>query len=798
MSHPEFSSEGPYGQQLGIEIWRIENMLPKRVDKKDFGTFYTGDSYILLHTKKQGTALVHDIHFWLGKESTKDEIGAAALKTVELDDSLGGEPVQYREVQEHESQKFLTLFKGGVSYVEGGVDSAFKKVERDVYRKRLLHCKGKKAVRVTEVEPVCSSLNKGDVFILDCGLKIYQWNGPEANRMEKAKGLDVALKIRDQERGGRAEIVIVEDDTEDFWTELGGKGKVAEADEAGSDEQFEKSSKEALKLFRVCDESGTLEVTQVGSHPLTKEMLDTNDCFIVSDQTEIFVWVGKGATKQEKTEAMKHAQTFLEQQNLPMWTPITRVIEGGETPLFKEKFKWPVEVPAHKLQGEKEYVKKEDKAVDVSTMHMSKMSIDEGPDDGTGSLKVWRIVNFEKVEVPKEQHGQLWAGDSFIHLYTYMKGTREQYILYFWQGKDSTADERGASALLTTQIDDELGGAAVQVRCVQNKEPPHFLKLFNGRLIIHSGGCPSGFASGKGEDDWEYETEGLFRVRGTTPAATRATEIPVDAANLNSNDAFVLNLGDKQWVWIGKGASAEEKESAVVVAKTINDNRTSTLMIEGEEEEAFWTALGGKKEYANDPALQDEEREPRLFQGSNATGSFRVEEIFNFDQDDLDKDDCFILDTFNEVTVWVGAGSNETEKKMAMETAINYVKEAKDGRDPDCPILVVQQGNEPTMFTAYFPEWDVEKARSGEDPYARKLRELGQAGPVKAEAALNDYSRKYTYKELLERPAQCDKTQLELYLEDDEFATVFGMSRADYEKMPKWKKQNLKKKVNLF
>ena len=42
----------------------------------------------------------------------------AAYKTVELDDSLGGAPVQHREVQNHESKLFISYFPKGVQYVE--------------------------------------------------------------------------------------------------------------------------------------------------------------------------------------------------------------------------------------------------------------------------------------------------------------------------------------------------------------------------------------------------------------------------------------------------------------------------------------------------------------------------------------------------------------------------------------------------------------------------------------------------------------------------------------------------------
>ena len=52
-------------------------------------------------------------------------------------------------------------------------------------------------------------MNSGDCFILDLGLTIYVWNGGSAGLMEKRKALDVARRIRDEERGGRAALEVM-------------------------------------------------------------------------------------------------------------------------------------------------------------------------------------------------------------------------------------------------------------------------------------------------------------------------------------------------------------------------------------------------------------------------------------------------------------------------------------------------------------------------------------------------------------------------------------------------------------
>ena len=77
---------------------------------------------------------------------------------------------------------------------------------KDKYDARLLQCKGARTVRVSEVPLSNKSLNSGDVFILDLGLSIYVFNAPGANRMERAKGTEVANQINSDERSGRAKV----------------------------------------------------------------------------------------------------------------------------------------------------------------------------------------------------------------------------------------------------------------------------------------------------------------------------------------------------------------------------------------------------------------------------------------------------------------------------------------------------------------------------------------------------------------------------------------------------------------
>tara|TARA_R110002050_G_scaffold216901_1_gene352955 strand:+ start:279 stop:671 length:393 start_codon:yes stop_codon:yes gene_type:complete len=70
------------GREIGVRIWRVEAFELNAWPEESYGEFYRGDSYIILHTYGHGSALFHDIYFWIGSESTQDEYGTAAIKAV--------------------------------------------------------------------------------------------------------------------------------------------------------------------------------------------------------------------------------------------------------------------------------------------------------------------------------------------------------------------------------------------------------------------------------------------------------------------------------------------------------------------------------------------------------------------------------------------------------------------------------------------------------------------------------------------------------------------------------------------
>ena len=118
------------GEKPGLQIWRIEQLEPVALPTDEYGTFRMGDAYICLKTTGKKSGYKWDLYFWLGEESTAEVQKVAAYKTTDLDDKLGGDLIQHREVQGHESEKFMSCFPSVewpvAAGAKGGTDGTFK------------------------------------------------------------------------------------------------------------------------------------------------------------------------------------------------------------------------------------------------------------------------------------------------------------------------------------------------------------------------------------------------------------------------------------------------------------------------------------------------------------------------------------------------------------------------------------------------------------------------------------------------------------------------------------------------
>lgn len=320
------------GQKPGVQIWRIKKFKVTHQQKEDYGKFYNGDSYIILNTYKKPDSdeLLYDVHFWIGQFSTQDEYGTAAYKTVELDTLLDDKPVQHREVMKHESDLFKSYFSS-ITLLEGGCDSGFRHVKPEEYKLRLLHFqKVKRNIVVKEVAPYHQNLNSGDVFILDNGLEIFQWNGKTCNKDEKFKAVQYLQDLKST-RGGKPKVESLDErdisTSHKFYELLHGGDAPDNKDEGDDSDSFTPT------LLKLSDEGGTLDMTVVSEGSIPKDMLRSEDVFIADNGKEVFVWVGKGASEDEKKNGLTYAHNYLQSSKHPL-VPVTVLKEGQKNDAF--------------------------------------------------------------------------------------------------------------------------------------------------------------------------------------------------------------------------------------------------------------------------------------------------------------------------------------------------------------------------------------------------------------------------------------------------------------------------------
>ncbi|KAJ1697999.1 hypothetical protein LUZ63_006511 [Rhynchospora breviuscula] len=756
------------GQKAGLEIWRIENLKPVPVPKDTYGKFFVGDSYIILKTTaiKNGS-LRHEIHYWLGKDTSQDEAGAAAIKTVELDAALGGRAVQHREIQGNETDKFLSYFKPCIFPQPGGAASGFKHVEvnAEEHVTRLYVCKGKHVVHVKEVPFARSSLNHEDIFILDTKSKIFQFNGSNSSIQERAKALEVVQYIKDTYHGGKCDIAAVDDgklmadaDAGEFWGFFGGFAPLPRRTASDDGGKVQVTSAKLLGI-----RGGKLE--PVSADTLSRELLETNKCYVLDCGAELHVWTGRSTSLEERKAAIAAAEELIREENRHK-SNLTRVIEGFETVMFKSKFdKWPqtTEVAVSDEGRGKVAALLKKQGLNVKGL-MKTTPTKEEPQpfiDCTGNLEVWRVNGTEKTLLSGSDSTKFYSGDCYIFQYTYPGDDTDEILIGTWFGKKSTEDERTSAISLATKMNEALKSQGVLARFYEGKEPIQFFAIFQS-LAVFKGGLSTGYKNyitenGISDDTYSEEGLALFRVQGTGPENMQAIQVDPVAASLNSSYSYILHGGNTVFTWSGGLATTLDHELAERQLDVIKPNLQTKTQKEGTESDQFWSMLGGKAEYPSQKIVKEQEGDPRLFSCTFSKGDLKVKEIYNFSQDDLMTEDIFILDCHTDVFVWVGQNVDTKIKSQSFTIGEKFLELDlnMESISKETPLFVMTEGFEPSFFTRFF-KWDSAKSLMHGNSFQRKLAILknGVAPTVERPKRRTPVSSQSGRSSVQEKPSQ--------------------------------------------
>eukprot|EP00795_Rhopilema_esculentum_P002286 gene2286-17900_t len=398
----------------------------------------------------------------------------------------------------------------------------------------------------------------------------------------------------------------------------------------------------------------------------------------------------------------------------------------------------------------------------------------------TNEIKVWRIVEKISTKVPEEEFGFFFAAESYIVRWSFqymrtgirnIKGGKSKQddigrdcLLYFyWQGKDCTVADKGTAALMMSEIDSDEGP---QMLVTQGQEPPAFFQLFDDGMVVNLG---------RHSEDSKFKNTRMYFIRNDDEGEACMVEIPVTSANLRSRGSIILCDPPEKtiYLWHGVKATEDMQDRGVKCAKGFRD-RIKTLyqkkfkikeMLEGEEEDTFWDALGDDEDYVSYLGVKKEfDFTPRCFNFASMHNQFVATEItssthlptaitpFPLLQEVLftaPQPALFLIDAKYKMFLWQGwwpISDEEHEeevgpttaaekhrfdvsRRLAMETIASYADAV--GR-PISKAYIIYAGLETLEFKNLFPHWE------DEEEIADLMRKAGKrkSGRLKLEDEL--------------------------------------------------------------
>lgn len=230
----------------------------------------------------------------------------------------------------------------------------------------LLQVKGSGNNLVAKEVPVrFDSLNQGDVFILDAGSKVYQWNGQHANNSEKRKATELVQDMLESSGGDKANHVTIDakfEKDEELEAEMfeliprkkkafGSWGPVTKRyhmqklEKAGKDEDVKGFNKPKLYKVEYTTKKNTIKKIKFRAMKTKKSMwttkkFDSSYIMVMDDGFHVWVWMGKIWEHEQgfnvAAKVQKISNEYRKAKKRPSSLPVSMIKEGEEPKKFKD------------------------------------------------------------------------------------------------------------------------------------------------------------------------------------------------------------------------------------------------------------------------------------------------------------------------------------------------------------------------------------------------------------------------------------------------------------------------------
>jgi len=400
---------------------------------------------------------------------------------------------------------------------------------------------GTQVFKTKRVELSLNSLCINDVFILDSGKIIYCWMGEQSSLQKQVRACSIANKIKYENQfilePIRIEILMQNELNpnvqiyESFFNLLKSTStsssniilpKITKLGQTLDNILAEEES-QMTWLYRVSDNG---KITTIDERPILPTILNSNTCYILDCETDIFVWNGKYSHPLKQKVAVIFAKEFLNIfSERPQWASLHIVHQGEEPWLFKERFLYWLEDECivdnlnrntftlrNGSFSSKGFPTSASGAVN-NPMAPIPMPIDQNfmvsdlftiPDHYSKipnakkvneveqhvSLDIWKSEGSTWKKVPTNLHGHFECNQCYVCHHVFKVNGKFQSRAYFWQGSEASIKwwivfQFGLYKELDQHMQ-SLGGPPPPTECLtQSKESHQFLNLFKNIFIHH-------------------------------------------------------------------------------------------------------------------------------------------------------------------------------------------------------------------------------------------------------------------------------------------------------------------------